>query len=374
MAKNGNKEDIVELWGREFTLAKNGLEEAQVVSFVNELIGERDLLSKRLEHMSSLTKLAEKTVFEADRLAEEIRKESADQAKAEASTLIAEAEEQARQMAEEKRAEIIASVTKEAEAIKTDAERGAELLLERERKKIYPEMKDTAARLYGELLSQLESFKKQVIASEAEFEHKLAQAMEESSTVTVENEPAFAHHPPANTLEESDTTPDTGSEVSLEGAEDISAESRQPAQTAGQTSMDKVEEEVPLSADGQDKSTYESAVELELLPPIDIKQIMGIMRYLDGLVEVENTELIPLADRPLITVYLREPINLIDVLMILPQVDEAREVTDEDIKTDGGETYTEGKRKRIQIRLFGNSVLDDSKGKLNSEVSQALSS
>jgi hypothetical protein len=115
-------------------------------------------------------------------------------------------------------------------------------------------------------------------------------------------------------------------------------------------------------------------VELELLPPIDIKQIMGIMRYLDGLAEVENTELIPLADRPLITVYLREPINLIDVLMILPQVDEAREVTDEDIKTDGGETYAEGKRKRIQIRLFGNSVLDDSKGKLNSEVSQALSS
>jgi len=72
VAKNGGKENIVELWGHEFSLARNGLDEAQVVPFVNELISERDLLLQRVEHLSTLTKLAEKTIVEADRLAEEI--------------------------------------------------------------------------------------------------------------------------------------------------------------------------------------------------------------------------------------------------------------------------------------------------------------
>ncbi len=363
MAKNGNKEGIVELWGHEFNLAKNGLDEAQVVSFVNELTGERDLLVQRLEHMSSLTKLAEKTIVEADRLAEEIRKESTDRAEAEANAIVTKAEEQARQMAEEKRTEIMTVATKEAEAIKANAEREIKLLLERERERIQPEMRDTAQRLYRELLSQLESLKQQVIASEVEFERKLSQPVEEAGTVTIEKEPTFAQVP-ANIQEESNTIPGTGSEVSLEGAEGIPAESQQPIQTIDQTNMDEVEEKAPLSADSQDKPAYENEVELELLPPIDIKQIMGIMRYLDSLAEVENTELIPLTDRPLIIVFLREPMNLIDVLMTLPQVDEAKEITD----------HAEGKRKKIQIRLFGNSVLDDSKEKLSSEVSRTLSS
>ena len=94
MAKNGNK-DVVELWGREFDLAKNGLNEAQIVPFVNELIGERDQLVQSMEHLSSLTKLAEKTIVEADSLAEEIKKEAVDQTKAEATAIMAKAEEQA---------------------------------------------------------------------------------------------------------------------------------------------------------------------------------------------------------------------------------------------------------------------------------------
>ena len=356
MAKNGNKEGIVELWGHEFNLAKNGLDEDEVVSFVNELIGERDLLTRRLEHMSSLTKLAEKTIVEADRLAGEIKKESTDQAKAEANAIVAKAEEQARQMIEEKRTESIAIATEEAKAIKANAERKVELLLEREREKIQPEIRDTAQRLYKELLSQLESLKQQTMALQVEFEHKLSQSTEETDTVTIEEEPAFAQAP-ANMQ-----------------AEDISAESQQPIQPIDQPTTDEVEEKAPLSADSQDTPTYENEVELEVLPPIDIKQIMGIMRYLDGLAEVENTELIPLTDRPLIIVSLREPMQLIDVLRTLPEVDEVKEVTDGDITTIAGTAQAEGMRKRIQLRLSGNSELDDTKERLSSEVYHTLSS
>jgi len=337
MAKNGSKEGMVELWGREFNLAKNGLDEAQIVSFVNELISERDQLIRRAEHLSTLTKLAEKTVVEADNLAEEIKKETAEQTRAETTAIIAKAEEQARQIIEEKRTEIITIATKEAEAIKASAEREAGLLMEHEREKIQPELRDMAQQLYRELLSQLESLKQQVTALEVDFEHKLSQPAEQASIVTMENEPSSVQVPA----------------------------------TIQQAS--KVEEKAPLSADSQDKPTYNDEVELEILPPIDVKQIMGIMRYLDSLAEIENTELIPLTDRPLIIVSLREPMHLIEILRTLPEVDEAKEVADEEI-TAVTDADAEGMRRKIQITLSGSSVLDETKERLGSEVSHILPS
>ena len=68
--------DVTELWGREFNIVKNGLSEDQVVSYVNQLVSEHDMLIQRQEHLSSLTKLAEKTVAEAEKLAEEIKTEA----------------------------------------------------------------------------------------------------------------------------------------------------------------------------------------------------------------------------------------------------------------------------------------------------------
>ena len=176
MTKNGGKENIVELWGHEFSIAKNGLDETQVVSFIDELINERDLLLKRMEHLSTLTKLAEKTIVEADRLAEDTKKE----AKAEAEAILAKADEQTQQMIREKRAEIITIANKEAEVIKANAEREAESLITRQKERIQPEIRNVARQLYGELLSQIEGIMKQVKVSGVEFEHNLSQLLEQT--------------------------------------------------------------------------------------------------------------------------------------------------------------------------------------------------
>jgi len=372
MAKDGSKESVIELWGREFNLAKKGLDEAQIVSFVNELISERDQLIRGAEHLATLTKLAEKTVVEADKLAEGIKKEAAEQTEAEATAIIAKAEEQARQMIEEKRTEIITIATEEAEAIKANAEREAELLMERERERIQPELRDIAQQLYRELLSQLKSLKQQVTTLEVEFEHKLSQPAEQASIVTMEKGPPSAQVP-ATIQQESNITASISSEVSLERAEDKSAESQQPTQTIDQANTSELEEKAPLSADSQAELIYNDEVELEILPPIDVKQIMGIMRYLDSLAEIENTELIPLIDRPLIIVSLRKPLHLIEILRTRPEVDEAKEVTDKE-STAVNDAGAEGRRRKIRITLSGNSVLDEAKERLGSEVYHTLSS
>ena len=94
--------------------------------------------------------------------------------------------------------------------------------------------------------------------------------------------------------------------------------------------------------------------ELEILPPIDITKIMGIVTYLDSLPEIKNTELIPIADKPSILVFLHEPIPLIDMLNTLPEVAEVKEDTTD---TAGAE----GKRRKVQIVLSEKTVSEEGK-------------
>jgi F0F1-type ATP synthase membrane subunit b/b' len=314
MAKNSDKDDFVELGGAELRRVKNGLDEAQVASFISELISQRDKYRQQEEHLSSLTRLAEKTVTEADKLAQEIKTEAKDQAKAEASAIITKAEEQAQRIIEEKQTEIMNIATEQAEAIKTEAEREAQLLLENQRKKIKLELSNLAHQLYSHLLSELESLKQQVVGLEEEFDHnKLPHPAEETSTVTIEQD-----------------------ERRDEFMELIQTEDRE--------------------------STGEPDWELEILPPIDITKIMGVVTYLDSLPEVESTEIIPETDSPSIVVFLREPINLTDVMRTLPEVAQVKEdMTD----TAGANT----KPRKVQMVLLGETVLDETKERLNSEVS-----
>ena len=53
MGKNGNNDEgVIELWGHTFNSENAGSYETQVVSFVNELISQQDMLIQREEHIS----------------------------------------------------------------------------------------------------------------------------------------------------------------------------------------------------------------------------------------------------------------------------------------------------------------------------------
>jgi cell division septum initiation protein DivIVA len=300
MGTKSNTTDTVELGGRKFKRVKHGLDEEQVVSFVNELISERDTLIKRQENLLSLTKLAERTVTEADNVAKQIKKEARDQAKSEANAIVAKAEEQAQQIIEEKKAEVVDMATREAEAIKANAQQQAESLLEEAAKRIQPELRDMAQHLYRELLSQLESLNQQVTAFEAEFEHNLSQAAAETSTVAMQ-------------------------------ADEIRDEFQELIMTTDQT------------------NTGEPDWELQVLLPMDMTQTLEIMTFLDRLPEIEKTELIPDMEKPSIIVFLRAPIQLVDTLRALPQVAEVKE----DATNEAG---ADGKPKKVQIALSGKTV------------------
>jgi hypothetical protein len=265
MGKNGAKsqDEFIELCGWEIKKVKDGLDETQVTSLINKLISQRDQFSQRTEHLSSLTNLAERTVTEADNLAEEMKVQAIEKAKNETASLIAEAEVKAEQ-------------------------------IENDTKKIQLELRSSVQGILNQLLSELGSLKQQVEALQAESEQKLS--------------------PPLETPLETDR-PVT------EPANETSASAQEPVPAVSQT--DTQEETEPAPAANHQEITPDSDnldLELEILPPLDIMKIMEVVTYLDNLPEIENTELIPNTERPSIIVSLREPIELTSLLLALPEV------------------------------------------------------
>ena len=93
---------------------------------------------------------------------------------------------------------------------------------------------------------------------------------------------------------------------------------------------------------------------MEILPPVDMAKIMEVVTYLDQLSEVKNTEIRPRTDAPSILVFLRESMNLVDVVGTIPGVAYVEEdITDEDAAN--------GEPRKVRIGLSGNTTSQEKK-------------
>lgn len=346
MGNNGNDQGIVKLWGHDFVKAKYGLDETQVVSFVNELISQRNTFLQRREHLSSLTKLAERMVAEASNMAAQIKDEAIERANAESTMILAKAEEQAQQMIEEKRAEVIAMANKKAEAIRANAQQEIELLLKEKARSSQTELKDTGKSLYRQFLLQLEDLQQQVRVLEIDFEHTLSQKMKQFD-LNIERE--LSSQLTVSMQQENNVILDTDVVVSTQPEYCMPADAGVQGQAVAQAGNNGPEKTMPVPAENEEAIDYQGEVELEILPPVDIQQIIGIMRYLDSLSEVETTELIPIADTPRIKVFLNEPVPLMEILRTLPEVSRLKEVTGQEAASFAN--TPQNNRRQIQVTL-----------------------
>jgi len=86
---------------------------------------------------------------------------------------------------------------------------------------------------------------------------------------------------------------------------------------------------------------------------------MEVVSFLDQLPEVENTEMIvPQIDMPSILVFLRGPLNLVDVLQTVPVVAHVEEVATDKASTNG--ESGKGPRK-VRISLLENTTAQEKK-------------
>jgi hypothetical protein len=333
MKKIDGDEGIADVLGYSIKRAKSGLDEGQVISLVKQLVSERDVLTQRQEHLSSLTRLYEKTIAEADELANQIKREAEEQVQAESKAILASAEEKAQQILEEKKAEAIVMSEKEAEEIKTDALKKADTFLKEKADNLQSQLRDVARLLHEEVLSQFESARQRAATFEVEFEQKLSELTRQDDQTS---------------MKEDDGT-DTGinSEVIVKAAAQ--------AHTEDDSDTSKTDETAQVTEMASEATDYEEWVELEILPPKDQDDIDRLKTYLDDLAEVRTTELINLSESTLVEVCLSEPINLLKTLHGLSQVKQAREVED-------------GEQKKIQITLSTYTKLEESKDALRKKA------
>jgi hypothetical protein len=323
---NSLKDDVAVLVGREFKRVKNGLDETQVVSFIAELVKERDKLAQSQDHMVSLNRLAERVVVEADKLAMQIKTEAAEQAKAESAAIIDKAKEQARRMAEEKIAEAVQLANEKASAIKAKAEEEAAILLQNERTRIRHEVRNLVNEQFGYMLEELERLKQQAAAVQADFGNKLSEPQGKNSPVTVgipEKRDAAA----AKIVKDSHV-------IAVETSKNTLDEHPEPSLATHY--IEKSLELSNLLQIGEQSELGKPEWEVEILPPFDISQIMEVVSFLDQLPEVANTEMIvPQIDAPLILVSLHRPMNVINVLQQIPAVTYVEEITVDKAATNG---------------------------------------
>ena len=263
MSSNAKKDDVVVLGGREFTRVKNGLDEAQVAPFIDELTEERDKLAQSQDHIVSLNRLAEMTVVEADKLAAQIKTEAEEQARSEGTAIIDKAKEQARQMAEQKIAEAVEIANGKAKTIQTKAEEEAALMLERERNKIKSELHNLVNQQFGYMLEELESLKKQAAAVQADFGNKLTRPGEMSSVAATEiakESDAIA----AKITEESDAIAEKIAEESAVAAAEVVHDTEKLAVEEKDTAAEEIMEERDTTvADQKEAEATETAEEKE---------------------------------------------------------------------------------------------------------------
>ena len=288
-----HEEDILYIGERPFRKIKLGLAENEVRSYIEELISQREALRKRLEHLTSLTELAEKTVIDANNLSQAMMKKATDQAKVETDSIRARAEEETAQFINQRKAEAKAAAEKEAEAIKADARHHAKMIRERQLEGIREEAANLAQKLQNDLIADIEVMKKSVMALSTKF-----------STTTI------------NTV--SNDGQENGKRLSEEEKAEI--------------------------------TDYAQWLEIEIMPPIDIDKIMNLISYLERLPEVKTTDVLPDTPNPIIRVFLGKPLALAAVLLLLPQIAQVNEVLD----ISGVDHQSGEKRERLQL-TFGNN-------------------
>jgi len=94
MENNKSERGVRELFG--YTL-KNVKDGERILTYMEKLAAERDILEERQQHLTSLTRLFEKAIYDADDLAAQIKKEAEEQARTEAGAILSQADEKIEQ-------------------------------------------------------------------------------------------------------------------------------------------------------------------------------------------------------------------------------------------------------------------------------------
>jgi len=256
------------LWEREFKTVQRGLDEKQVVDFVNDLVA---------QYGASLDPLLETTATNAEQLATSIKMTAQQEAETEAERIINQAKQEAQEiklsaeiateakLATEKEAEdILSTVERKTEIIEAEAKQRTLLYLLRAREEIEKQIREDYKRAYSRLSSSLQDLMSEGQNIEVELKNKRTTLRESKSFELKEYEAALLET----------------SEEAVPPLETLATEERveQPTELKEEAVEEKVEELVQL-----EKEAPEGGVE----QPTELKE-EAVEEKVEELVQLEK--------------------------------------------------------------------------------------
>lgn len=317
---------------QEFVLPSDGLD-GELMAFINSLIDQNSELAGKLEHLDSLKELAEKTVIEARKEAEEIKVEAEREAKARADAIVARAIEKTRAAAQKVIARAKEKAEAEAQRIIAEARQKAEQsfqerlsLAEKQAQEIIKAAEEKGSLIIAEALNKAEA--------EALRIRKQAEQLRESSQKTDERQPVKnSREASGQLLMEPVVAPETTgiSMAEKKPPEPVSevCVSAPRAASAGKPaeppSSGKVE-----GGKKDNLASYDDVVELAIIPPISLDQLLRLHKHLKKNSGVKVVELKGSLEKGVtIRILVQAQTPLLNMLAVLPEIDK---VSDEPIE------------------------------------------
>ena len=265
------KQKTRQLWEREFDIVKEGLDEKQVIAFVDNLIAQ--FKASQQAAAASLHSLVKKAVTDAEQIAASIKMKAQTEAEDEAATIISQAKQEAEEIkrraevATQKEAEeILSASNRKAEITEVEAKQKALLFLLRAREEIEKEVREEYKSAHSRLSSSIQALMSegQNIAIELKdkrerlWESKKVELKEYEATLLSASGVAIA---PPETLAPTETEiePDIASKEKMREPAQLQEEApgegiEQPVQLQEEVTEEKIEQPVQLLEEAEIKT------------------------------------------------------------------------------------------------------------------------
>jgi len=301
------------LWGREFNIVKKGLDEEQVVAFVDDLIAEHK--ASQEASAASPRSVLETTVTDAEQMAPSIKMKAQQEAEAEAERIINQAKQEAKRI-------------KEAEQLAASIKMKAQQEAEAEAERIINQAKQEAKRIRR---SAKVAAQKEATGKEIEEPTQLQEEAIEEKT-----------EPPAQLQEEAPVS------EPVEAATEELLE-QHPAEERPGTKKTK---SAHPKLDSQD--LYAGQVELIVASPVELKLVSRLYNYLQTVPELRILYTRGSWDQgTTITIVLDKPLPLIDIILKTPGVEVTPELVEKDalVRGKSSSLLRGGEKRAKSIRL-----------------------
>ena len=332
MPRDDSAPDLI-INGKSFKRVKLGLDEREVVPYIQALTEERDELSKHQDTSPTLTRFIEKIAKEADEYAEQTKKEARDQAAIEASSILSKAQEQASQYYELKKTEANERASADAQAIMAAAQEQANIFLDEKTRETFANSQKQAELLQRQTQLQIEAW---------------VQEIKDNITLQLRNASGFLHNEmraQAEELKHRAAAFETDFEKQLSDIKKReitlsfdkalkSTPNSMPApvdavvkKTVSEPAQNKIEPQKSHSTVAEKPSLERKWVEIQIASG-DPAEIKAFRSRLERQSEIGAAQEVYREGKQVMAVMLRAPIDLIQKLMSFPEVKQAREVVE----------------------------------------------